>query len=69
MHRSALGVRLALVGLPSLETNEERPQASFLETGCTFSTPLIRALVKEFDPTNATLKAVDNINFLEFQGM
>ena len=35
----------------------------------TFSTPQLRALVKDADPGNAALKAVDEIDFLEFQGL
>ena len=35
----------------------------------TFSTPQLRALVKDADPGNAALQAVDEIDFLEFQGL
>ncbi|TBU64728.1 carbonic anhydrase [Dichomitus squalens] len=49
-----------------------REIAVFHHTGCgmlTFSTPQLRALVKESDPANDALKAVDAIDFLEFQGL
>ena len=35
----------------------------------TFSTPQLRAIVKDADPANAALGAVDKIDFLEFQGL
>ncbi len=35
----------------------------------TFSTPQLRTLVKDSDPTNAALGEVDKIDFLEFQGL
>ena len=35
----------------------------------TFSTPQLRALVKDSDPANAALGEVDKIDFLEFQGL
>lgn len=49
-----------------------REIAVFHHTGCgmvTFSTPQLRALVKDSDPTNAALGEVDKIDFLEFQGL
>ncbi|PIL30956.1 hypothetical protein GSI_07125 [Ganoderma sinense ZZ0214-1] len=49
-----------------------REIAVFHHTGCgmvTFNTPQLRALVKDADPANAALGAVDKIDFLEFQGL
>ncbi|OCH88621.1 carbonic anhydrase [Obba rivulosa] len=46
-----------------------REIAVFHHTGCgmlTFDTPQLRKLVKESDPGNTALQAVDNIDFLEF---
>ncbi|KAI0757328.1 carbonic anhydrase [Daedaleopsis nitida] len=49
-----------------------REIAVFHHTGCgmvTFDTPQLRALVKESDPSNPALSAVDQIDFLEFRGL
>ncbi|KAI1797562.1 carbonic anhydrase [Ganoderma leucocontextum] len=49
-----------------------REIAVFHHTGCgmfTFTGPELRAIVKDSDPANAALKEVDNIDFLEFQGL
>ena len=35
----------------------------------TFDTPQLRALVKDSDPSNPALAAVDGIDFLEFRGL
>ncbi|GJE85917.1 carbonic anhydrase [Phanerochaete sordida] len=46
-----------------------REIAVFHHTDCgmlTFNTPQLRKLVKDSDPDNAALKAVDDIDFLEF---
>ncbi|GBE87870.1 carbonic anhydrase [Sparassis crispa] len=46
-----------------------REIAVFHHTACgmlTFSTPQLRTLVKESDPTNVALNAVDDVDFLEF---
>ncbi|KZT01366.1 carbonic anhydrase [Laetiporus sulphureus 93-53] len=46
-----------------------REIAVFHHTGCgmrTFSSPELRSLIKESDPANSALSAVDDIDFLEF---
>ncbi|RPD81664.1 carbonic anhydrase [Lentinus tigrinus ALCF2SS1-7] len=49
-----------------------REIAVFHHTGCgmvTFNTPQLRKLVKDSDPTNPALNAVDEIDFHEFNGL
>ncbi|KAI0735501.1 carbonic anhydrase [Earliella scabrosa] len=49
-----------------------REIAVFHHTGCgmlTFDTPQLRTLVKESDPSNPALSAVDGLDFLEFHDL
>ena len=49
-----------------------REIAVFHHTGCgmlTFDTPQLRKLVKDSDPSNPALSAVDEIDFHEFNGL